>query len=86
MGRMLGKGAYAIVREAVHLASGFTVAIKIYDKYKLSQMSQIKKSVVREISILTIMSEGSGHPCIMKLFDAINTQRQLFLVIENCKG
>ena len=27
-----------------------------------------------------------GHPCIMKLYDAIDTNRQLFLILEPCKG
>ena len=27
-----------------------------------------------------------GHPCIMKLYDAIDTSRQLFLILEPCKG
>jgi len=34
---MLGQGAYAIVREGVHKETGFHVAIKIYDKYKLDR-------------------------------------------------
>lgn len=38
LGKMLGQGAYAMVREAIHLKTGHTVAIKIYDKYKLNQM------------------------------------------------
>ena len=36
LGRMLGQGAYAMVREALHIQTGHTVAIKIYDKYKLN--------------------------------------------------
>lgn len=35
LGKMLGQGAYAIVREAVHIQTGCRVAVKIYDKYKL---------------------------------------------------
>lgn len=36
LGKMLGQGAYAMVREALHIQTGHTVAIKIYDKYKLN--------------------------------------------------
>lgn len=114
MGKMLGQGAYAIVREAVHVETGFRVAIKSYDKYKLNQNKNIKKSVQREIMVLSMLSrtvlepddeharggsEGPqasskidakdrprGHPSIMKLYDAIDTHRHLYLVLENCEG
>jgi len=33
---LLGSGNYASVKKATHKASGFVVAIKIYDKFKLS--------------------------------------------------
>ena len=32
------------------------VAIKIYDKFKLNQNNQVKKSVSREIRLLSILS------------------------------
>ena len=34
-----------MVREAVHIPTGFVVAVKIYDKYKLNSNAQTKKSV-----------------------------------------
>jgi serine/threonine protein kinase len=37
MGKLLGQGGFAIVREAVHVETGYKVAIKIYDKYKLNK-------------------------------------------------
>ena len=101
---MLGQGAYAMVREAVHTATGFVVAVKIYDKYKLNTNAQTKKSVQREIKMLSLVTKSSfetvegqdfittneqgleGHPSIMKLYDAIDTHRHLYLIIERCKG
>lgn len=100
----LGKGSYAQVRQAVHKQTGFAVAIKIYDKFKLSENREVKKSVAREISLLSALSGtsrrggeqsavsvasstysavllenqgdfGRGHANIMRLFDAIDTQR-----------
>ena len=79
---MLGQGAYAMVREAVHIESGYKVAIKIYDKYKLEQSDQIKQSVIREIKILSDMSDLMGqYSTIMKLYVAIDMPRQLFLIL-----
>ena len=34
-GKVLGQGAYAIVKEAQHKETGYNVAVKVYDKYKL---------------------------------------------------
>ena len=60
------------------------MAIKIYDKFKLSANAQMKKSVQREIKLLSILSNteklthasfGQGHPNIMKLYDAIDTPK-----------
>ena len=36
-----------------------TVAIKIYDKFKLSSNNQVKKSVSREIKLLALLSNTS---------------------------
>ena len=52
MMNVLGQGANAIVREATHIDTGLNVAIKIYDKFKLEQNLNIKKSVQSEIKVL----------------------------------
>jgi len=88
----------------MHIDSGHIVAIKIYDKYKLNSNAQTKKSVQREIKMLSLITKTSletedgqdfisineddieGHPSIMKLYDAIDYQRHLYLVTESCKG
>jgi len=81
----LGQGAYAQVKNAVHKDTGMNVAIKIYDKYKLHSNMQVKKSVGREIKLLSTIAHtertsteskfGIGHPNIMKLYDAIDTSK-----------
>lgn len=81
MGKTLGSGAYAIVKEAQHKATGELVAIKVYDKYKLIDV-QKKRSAIREIKILKKMQ----HPNVVMLHDAIDTQRQLYLVMEQAEG
>jgi 5'-AMP-activated protein kinase catalytic alpha subunit len=72
------------------------VAIKIYDKYKLHANAQVKTSVSKEIKLLSslcnsertsdIRNFGKGHPNIMKLYDAIDTPKQLYLICERVEG
>jgi serine/threonine protein kinase len=59
LGSLLGQGNYAQVKQAVHKATGMVVAIKIYDKFKLTSNAQIKKSVQREIKLLSLLSNTS---------------------------
>ena len=72
MGKELGKGAYAIVKNALHKPSKLKIAIKIYDKYKLHD-PQRKSSVNREIMIL----KKIDHPNIVKLFEVIDSSKQV---------
>ena len=87
------------MREAVHDKTGHRVAFKVYDKYKLNTNQTNKKCVQREVTILgkltntvneedgaKVDSEILGHQGVMKLYDVIDTQRQLYLVVELCSG
>ena len=68
----IGKGAYAIVKSAIHKSSGNKYAIKIYEKYKL--MDPAKKSAVKqEIQILKKIE----HKNIVGLLEVIDTSKQV---------
>ena len=77
IGRHLGQGAYASVKQALHVPTGLVLAIKVYEKFKLME-AQRKKSVIREINVLKKLQ----HPNIMQLYDVIDTPKQLYLVLE----
>ena len=81
IGRHLGAGAYAAVKQCVHRLTGMVLAIKVYEKFKLME-SQRKKSVIREINALRKLN----HPNIMRLYDVIDTTKQLYLVMEYVPG
>ena len=57
------------------------LAIKVYEKFNLMEASR-KKSVVREINVLKKLQ----HKNIMRLYDVIDTPRQLYLVLEHIEG
>ena len=96
MGSLLGQGNYASVKAATHKDTNMPVAIKIYDKFKLSANVQVKKSVTREIKLLGHLSAttkeyrggafGTGHKNIMRLYDSIDMAKQLYLIMENVPG
>lgn len=72
LGKEIGKGAYAIVRQAILKKTGDKVAIKIYEKVKL--MDQARKSAVkREIQILKQLS----HSHIAQLHEVIDSPKQV---------
>lgn len=66
-----------MVKESFHKPTGERIAIKIYDRYKLMEV-QRKKSAIREIKILSKLR----HPGIVKLYEAIDTSKQVYLVME----
>ena len=81
LGKLIGTGAYASVKLAVSKTEGKKFALKIYEKYRLTDPSK-KKNVAREIEIL----KKIGHPNIVKMFEVIETPKQLHLVLEFISG
>lgn len=75
--RVLGQGAYAVVKLAHDKVRDDKVAVKIYDKSMLSDPRKMK-NVRREISILKEMN----HPNVIKLLDSFETPRQIYVVME----
>uniref|UniRef100_G3TX69 non-specific serine/threonine protein kinase n=1 Tax=Loxodonta africana TaxID=9785 RepID=G3TX69_LOXAF len=74
--RTIGKGNFAKVKLARHILTGREVAIKIIDKTQLNPSSLQK--LFREVRIM----KGLNHPNIEKLFDVIETEKTLYLVME----
>ena len=81
LGVQIGQGAYAIVRTGVKKANNMKFAVKTYEKTKLLDPHR-KRSVQREIEILGTLR----HQNIVKLFETIDTSKQLHLVLEHIGG
>jgi MAP/microtubule affinity-regulating kinase len=81
IGKKIGQGAYAQVRIGIHKSINAKVAIKVYDKLKLLEPNR-RKSVKREIKIL----ERLDHTGIAKLYEAFDTHKQVYLIMEYLNG
>jgi len=78
--KTIGKGNFAKVKLAKHIPTGKEVAIKIIDKTQLNPGSLQK--LFREVRIMKTLD----HPNIVKLFQVIETQKTLYLVMEYASG
>jgi len=77
IGKTLGIGSFSKVKLAKHKRSGEQVAIKILNRKKLQSMDMGAK-VRREIEILS----GFQHPHIIRLYEVIETQTDIYCVME----
>nr|CAI5830589.1 unnamed protein product [Callosobruchus analis] len=71
---------FAKVKLAKHVPTGKEVAIKIIDKTQLTPGSLQK--LFREVRIMKMLD----HPNIVKLFQVIETEKTLYLVMEYASG
>ncbi|XP_055692477.1 serine/threonine-protein kinase MARK2 isoform X7 [Lutzomyia longipalpis] len=78
--KTIGKGNFAKVKLARHVPTGKEVAIKIIDKTQLNPGSLQK--LFREVRIMKMLD----HPNIVKLFQVIETEKTLYLVMEYASG
>ncbi|XP_051991063.1 serine/threonine-protein kinase MARK2 isoform X6 [Xyrauchen texanus] len=78
--KTIGKGNFAKVKLARHVLTGKEVAVKIIDKTQLNSSSLQK--LLREVRIMKLLN----HPNIVKLFEVIETEKTLYLIMEYASG
>lgn len=78
--KTIGKGNFAKVKLAKHMPTGQEVAIKIIDKSSMNSTS-IQK-LYREVRIMKQLD----HPNIVKLYQVMETETTLYLVMEFASG
>ncbi|KAH8251625.1 hypothetical protein KR038_003062 [Drosophila bunnanda] len=74
--KTLGKGNFAKVKLALHVPTGREVAIKVIDKTQLN--TSARQKLYREVKIMKLLN----HPNIIRLFQVIESERTLYLVME----
>ncbi|KAL6784790.1 hypothetical protein ACKKBF_B03225 [Auxenochlorella protothecoides x Auxenochlorella symbiontica] len=82
LGRVLGRGADGVVREAVHLVKETRHACKTIYKGWLRRRSQVE-GLRREVHILQMLS---GHPHVASLVECIEDELAVHLVLELAAG
>ncbi|XP_062872438.1 serine/threonine-protein kinase DCLK1b [Trichomycterus rosablanca] len=79
VGRMIGDGNFAVVRECVERSTGREYALKIINKSKCRGKEHM---IQNEVSILRRVK----HPNIVLLIEEMDTYSELYLVMELVKG
>ena len=77
VGKPIGEGTFGKVRLGTHILTGEKVAVKILEKNRITDVSDVER-VAREIHILKIIR----HPHIVQLYEIIETSKQLYIITE----
>ena len=78
--KVLGAGAFGMVKKATKRTSGEVRAVKMIDKLQLDQQEKI--SLKYEIDILKNLT----HPNIVRLYEVYENKSQIYMVTELCDG
>lgn len=81
IGKSIGEGTFGKVKQGMHIHTGEKVAVKILEKDKIQDVADVER-VAREIHILKIVR----HPNVVQLYEIIETQKQLYLIMEFANG
>ena len=77
LGPKIGSGTFGNVKLGTHLLTGAKVAVKVLEKDRIVDASDIER-VSREIHILKLIR----HPHIIQLYEIIESPKQLYLIME----
>ncbi|XP_030643779.1 serine/threonine-protein kinase DCLK2 isoform X1 [Chanos chanos] len=79
VGKVIGDGNFAVVKECVERSSGKEFALKIIDKAKCRGKEHL---IENEVAVLRRVK----HPNIIMLIEEVDTPSELYLVMELVKG
>ena len=81
MGKTIGTGTFATVREGIHMPTQQKVAVKVINKSIIVD-NRDKTNISREMRII----KKIRHPNIVQLLQIIETNQKLYFVMEHVKG
>uniref|UniRef100_A0A6Q2Z2P9 Serine/threonine-protein kinase DCLK2 n=1 Tax=Esox lucius TaxID=8010 RepID=A0A6Q2Z2P9_ESOLU len=79
VGKVIGDGNFAVVKDCVERSTGKEYALKIIDKAKCSGKEHL---IENEVAVLRRVK----HPNIIQLIEEVDTPTELYLVMELVKG
>ncbi|RXM34317.1 Serine/threonine-protein kinase DCLK2 [Acipenser ruthenus] len=79
IGKVIGDGNFAVVKECIERSTGKEFALKIIDKAKCSGKEHL---IENEVAVLRRVK----HPNIIMLIEEVDTAAELYLVMELVKG
>ncbi|KAM8879755.1 serine/threonine-protein kinase DCLK2 isoform 2-T2 [Spinachia spinachia] len=79
IGKVIGDGNFAVVKECVERSTGKEFALKIIDKAKCTGKEHL---IENEVAVLRKVK----HPNIIMLIEEVDTPAELYLVMELVKG
>ncbi|XP_022098223.1 hormonally up-regulated neu tumor-associated kinase homolog B-like [Acanthaster planci] len=83
LGKTIGEGSFAKVKEALHSVVGEKVAIKIIDKKVVREDPYLRKNMRREACLLQSLHH---HPNIITLYEVMETDNNFYMILELCSG
>ncbi|KAJ3120014.1 hypothetical protein HK098_004927, partial [Nowakowskiella sp. JEL0407] len=79
--KVLGEGSYGRVKLATDAFTGEKVALKVFQKATIKKMVHITR-IKREVYIMRLLN----HPNIVKLYDVMETEKEIILSMEYING
>lgn len=76
--KMIGKGSFAKVYQAIKKENNATYAIKAFSKAYMSQQSKGIESLLNEIKVMRKLN----HPNIVKLYEVHETTNSVYFVLD----
>ena len=81
-GRIIGQGAFGKVNIGLNILTGRIVAIKSFDKKKLSMNSENMKKIIYESNLMKKLN----HPNITKILEMFEDEQYFLIIMEYING